>query len=77
MKKNLKPSSRKISPAEAIQFLDDVRKLSSQVDEPTVPISIRLPNNILRSLRLKAKAENKKYQSLIVECLRKCLQEKS
>lgn len=50
--------------------------MSSQIDEPTVAISLRVPENILRSLKLKAKAEGKKYQSLMIEYLRKGLLEK-
>jgi predicted DNA binding CopG/RHH family protein len=72
MKKNKSP---KISPEEAIRFLDDMRKLTHEKDEPTISISIRLPSNILRSVKLKAKADGKKYQSLIVEYVRKGLSE--
>lgn len=80
MKKNskkLNPSKiQKISPEEAVKFLDDMRKMSVSIDEPTVAISLRVPENILRSLKLKAKADGKKYQSLIIEYLRKGLHEK-
>lgn len=80
MKKNSKKVPRvkdvKISPEDAVRFLDDMRKMSVSIDEPTVAISLRVPGNILRSIKLKAKADGKKYQSLIVEYLRKGLQEK-
>lgn len=49
--------------------------MSSQIDEPTVAISLRVPENILRSIKLKAKADGKKYQSLMIEYLRKGLLE--
>lgn len=62
-----------IKPEDAIQFLEDIRNMSSHVDEPSVAISIRIPGNILRSLKLKAKAEGKKYQSLMIEYVRKGL----
>ena len=75
-KKNPTTKNPKISPEDAIRFLDDMRKMSANIDEPTVAISLRIPGNILRSLKLKAKADGKKYQSLIVEYLRKGLQEK-
>lgn len=68
--------SVKVAPEDAIRFLDDMRKMSVNIDEPTVAISLRVPGNILRSLKLKAKADGKKYQSLIVEYLRKGLQER-
>ncbi len=65
-----------IRPEEAIRFLDDLRKIQNQIDEPTVAISLRIPNNILRAIKMKAKTEGKKYQSLIVEFLRRSIQEK-
>jgi predicted DNA binding CopG/RHH family protein len=33
-------------------------------------ISLRVPGNILKTIKNKAKVENKKYQSLIIEILR-------
>ncbi len=49
--------------------------MSSEIDEPTVLISLRVPGNILRSIKLKAKADGKKYQSLMVEYLRRGVRE--
>ena len=49
--------------------------MSMDLDEPTVAISLRVPGNILRSIKLKAKSDGKKYQSLIVEYLRKGIKE--
>lgn len=69
------PSS-KVSPEEAVRFLEDIRIMASEIDEPTVAISLRVPANVLRALKTKAKADRKKYQSLIVEYLRKGLREK-
>lgn len=62
-----------ISPEEAIRFLEDMRNLSYDIDEPTVAISLRVPANILRATKLKAKAEKKKYQSIIIEFIRQGL----
>lgn len=62
-----------IKPEEALQFLEDMRIMASEIDEPTKPISLRIPGNILRALRIKAKADGKKYQSLIIEYVRKGL----
>jgi hypothetical protein len=75
MKKNRKtsPTSPSISPEEAVRFLEDMRLLASEIDEPTVAISLRVPGNILRAIRAKAKADGKKYQSLMVAYLRKGL----
>lgn len=69
-------TSNKISPEEALRFLEDIRIMSTEIDEPTVAISIRVPGNILRALKFKAKADGKKYQSLIVDSLRKSLRAK-
>lgn len=75
MKANKRAREKEISPDEALRFLEDIRLMGSEIDEPTSPISIRIPQNILRAIRLKAKFENKKYQSLIIEFLRKGLRE--
>ncbi|MBL7544168.1 MAG: hypothetical protein JNL11_10140 [Bdellovibrionaceae bacterium] len=58
------------SPLEALQYLESMRQLSEDKDAPTVMISLRVPGNILKTIKHKAKIENKKYQSLIVELLR-------
>lgn len=63
----------RVSPEEAVRFLEDMRTLQSEMDEPTVAISLRVPGNVLRAIKLKAKADGKKYQSLIVEYLRRGL----
>lgn len=80
MKKNKKTpqpkSTASLSPIEALRFLEAMRTLSSEIDEPTVAISLRVPANILRALKLKAKSEGKKYQSLMVSYFRKGLREK-
>jgi hypothetical protein len=39
------------------------------------PVSIRIPGNILRMLKLKAKAENRKYQSMMIQFIRQGLRE--
>jgi predicted DNA binding CopG/RHH family protein len=62
-----------ITPDEAVRFLEDIRLMSSEIDEPTVAISLRVPGNILRAIKLKAKSDGKKYQSLMVEYLRRGL----
>ena len=64
-----------IRPEEALQFLEDIRTMMRDKDEPTVAISLRVPANILRSLKTRAKADGKKYQSLMIEYLRKGLRE--
>lgn len=68
-----KSKKAEISPEEAVQFLDDMRKLSHDIDEKTVAISIRIPENLLRAIKTKAKVENRKYQSIMVEFIRRGL----
>lgn len=57
-------------PLEALLYLESMRQLSEEKDDPTVMISLRVPGNILRTIKNRAKVENKKYQSLIIELLR-------
>jgi predicted DNA binding CopG/RHH family protein len=70
IKANSPQNPREITPEEALRFLEDIRTLQSDIDEPTISISLRVPGNILRALRLRAKADGKKYQSLMIEYLR-------
>ncbi|NUN07079.1 MAG: hypothetical protein HUU57_15125 [Bdellovibrio sp.] len=62
-----------ITPEAALQFLEDMRIMASEVDEPTVSISLRVPGNVLRSVKFKAKHDGKKYQSLMIEYIRRGL----
>ncbi|RYZ91931.1 MAG: hypothetical protein EOP06_05765 [Proteobacteria bacterium] len=62
-----------MAPEEALQFLEDMRTLASDIDEPTVAISIRIPANVLRAIKAKATLEKRKYQSLVVEFIRQGL----
>lgn len=59
-----------VPPLQALHFLEDMRVLYSTKDEPTKPISLRLPANLLRLLKTRAATEGKKYQSLMIEILR-------
>lgn len=70
-----KKKAKGLTPEEAVSFLDSFRQMLADQDEPTQAISIRIPGNILRAIKLKAKNENKKYQSLIVDYLRQGLSE--
>lgn len=71
----MKKNRKSLTPEEAVQFLDSFRQMIADKDEPTKAISIRIPGNILTAIKLKAKYENKKYQSLIIEYLRKGLKD--
>lgn len=63
----------RISPKEALEFIDSYQKMLADQDEPTQSISLRVPGNLLRALKIKAKSENKKYQSMIIEMIRTTL----
>lgn len=59
-----------LSPEDALVYIDSMQKMLMSIDEPTQAISLRVPANILRGIKLKAKARGLKYQSLIVQALR-------
>jgi predicted DNA binding CopG/RHH family protein len=63
----------KFNPDEALQFLEDIRTMASDIDEPRVSISLRVPGNVLRAVKARAKFDGKKYQSLMIEMLRQGL----
>lgn len=65
-----------ISPEEAVRFLEDIRRMAEDKDEATVAISLRVPANLLRTIKTKAKADGKKYQSLMIEYLRQGIRKK-
>lgn len=66
--------NKKITPSEALQFLEEMRTLNTKIDGPKKMISIRIPENLLKLLKSKAKFENKNYQNLIVESIRNYLE---
>ncbi len=76
MKKAKSKNPAQISPEEALRFLEDIRTLAENIDEPTVAISLRVPGNILRAIKIKAKANDQKYQSLMIQYLRQGLKNK-
>ena len=55
----------RISPEDALQFLEDIRILSSDIDQSSIAISLRVPENILNIIKVKAKADGKKYLRII------------
>lgn len=66
-----------LTPEQALQFLEDFRKMRSGVDEVSQPISIRIPQNILRAFKTLAKTRGSPYQSLMLQALREYLNQKS
>lgn len=73
LKKNKTTHHAEITPAQAIDFLESMRILHEDKDEKTELISIRVPQNLLKTLKTKAKIENKKYQSMIINYIRQGL----
>lgn len=63
--------SKKMNPEEVCQFLADYQELMFGVEQTSTLISIRIPDNILRAVKQKSQLAGKKYQSQIVELLRK------
>ncbi len=73
MKKLKKKSTSDITLEEGLKFLEDIRLMAGDIQEPTKPISIRVPANLLRTLKLKAKMNHTKYQTLIIDYIREGL----
>ncbi len=72
-----KSKTAPISPEQIVRFLEDMRNLAGRIDEPTKAISLRIPENILRAVKAQAQFDGKKYQSLIIEYIRRGLFPKS
>lgn len=68
--KQLHRRADRMSPEEVARFLDDFAKTTSGVDAKTRLISLRVPENVLDSFKMKAKLKGLKYQSEIVRLMR-------
>lgn len=68
MKKRSK--ALKPTPEQAVDFLENFRKMRAGQDEPTKPISLRVPGNILKAYKALAAAENRSYQTMMIQALR-------
>lgn len=66
-----KKRAKTLSPEDALRFLEDFRTLKSRQDEKTHAISLRVPANLLRAFKTKARLENYPYQRLMIEALRR------
>jgi predicted DNA binding CopG/RHH family protein len=76
MKTRKKPSAEILTPEQAIDFLESFQKMVHGIDEPSKAISLRVPENILRAYKLKAKQEKRGYQTMMIEALRQGLSQK-
>lgn len=59
-----------LTPEQVLQFMSDFSETVHGIDKKTKLISLRVPENILNSFKVKAKLDNRKYQSLIVQLMR-------
>lgn len=65
------PNNPQVDLDSVLQFIEDFRKLSQNLDEERILISLRVPTNVLCLFRSKAELEGKKYQSVIVQLMRR------
>lgn len=70
-----KTSGDALTPEQTLQFLEDFRAMVTGQDQTTKMISLRVPENVLNSFKVKAKGKNFKYQSVIIQLMRKWAQE--
>lgn len=75
MKRSKPRKTNEVSAEEAIEFIYAMQALSVEQDGPTQMISLRVPQNVLRALKIKAKSQGKKYQSFLLELVKKGLAE--
>ena len=62
--------SMDLSPDQALEFLENFKKLHSETQpQPSKLISIKIPDSLLHSFKLLAKLKNKKYQTWIKELM--------
>lgn len=59
----------------AVEYLESFRQMLGGRDEASIAISIRVPQNILKSYKARAAVENRPYQSMMIQALRRYLEE--
>ena len=65
---------RKLTPEQILQFLEDYRLLhASQQEGASKLISLKVPEHLLRSFRMKSEAEGVAYQTQIKNLIREWL----
>lgn len=68
-----KSKNQSITPEQALEFLESFHQMQAGQDEPTTPISLRVPGNILKAYKALALAEGRPYQSMMIQALREYL----
>ncbi len=66
-------NSKKLTPSEVAQFLEEFRLMHENIESKSKLISIRIPEHLLKSFKLKCKAAKVPYQSMIKELMKKWL----
>ncbi len=63
---------RQMTALQIVQFLEDYRTLMGPQEKPKsrIPISIRIPEDLLKKLKQIAKQENVPYQTKIIDILK-------
>lgn len=59
---------KKMTPLQIVQFLDDFRKLNEK-KEPSILISLKVPQSLLRNFKFECKKRNLKYQTQIKQLM--------
>lgn len=67
--------SDQLTALQALKFLDDFRQVVYGQESKTKLISLRVPENLLASFKVKAKQQDRKYQSVIVQLMRQWLKD--
>ena len=65
--------SKKLTPTEVAQFLEEFRLMHAQTADHSKLISIRIPESLLKSFKIKCKASNTPYQTMIKELMKNWL----
>lgn len=81
MKKTKRQSNKKQKPSSeenllAIQFIEDMQKLSNHVSDKSKLISIKVPENLLRAFKYECEKLNTPYQTQIKQLMWQWLNKK-
>ena len=71
--RNARDERAKVTPEQAIDFLESFRDLQAGRDLAKKAISIRVPENLLKSFKARANFEKRPYQTIMIEALREFL----
>jgi uncharacterized protein (DUF4415 family) len=66
--------SRKLTPDQVLQFLDDFRRMHGVRDGPPRLISLKVPESLLNAFRARCGLEGRRYQTQIKVLMREWLE---